>query len=131
MILAHFGELIPLKRGELRRRAWNEARAFALQALLNIGRAHYFLHLGVDLAAMSGGVPAGANSPIQLLTSNPGKPNSATVGTSGNATVRARPIDAIARSLPAFTCGSTVGIVANDNCVWPLNKSAIAGELPL
>jgi hypothetical protein len=76
-------------------------------------------------------VPAGAKRPIQLITSKPGNPASATVGSSGAAADRVLPITASARSLPAFTCGSTVGIVAKIIVIWPPSRSVIAGALPL
>ena len=35
------------------------------------------------------------------------------------------------RSFPDFTCGSTVGIVANESPTWPPIRSVIEGTLPL
>src|SRR5689334_24995858 len=46
------------------------------------------------------GVRAGANNPYQLTSSNPGTPDSARVGRSGNARERVRLVTASARSLP-------------------------------
>ena len=81
-------------------------------------------------ATITGGMPAGPNSPIQLLTSNPGT-DSATVGTSGKAGERAVPSTASERSFAARTCGSTVGMVAKIIDVCPPSRSVIAGTLPL
>jgi hypothetical protein len=54
------------------------------------------------------GVPAGATMPFQLFASYPGKPASATVGTSGNALARRSPATAIARSLAFLTWGTVL-----------------------
>ena len=35
-----------------------------------------------------------------------------------------------ARSLPAFTCGSTVSMLAKLNCTCPASRSLVAGALP-
>ena len=80
---------------------------------------------------ISGGVRAGAKKPIQLVTAKPGSAASATVGRSGTAAERTAPMVASGRSLPAFTCGSTVGMVAKMRLVWPARRSVIAGTLPL
>ena len=49
----------------------------------------------------------GATMPNQLSTSNPGKPDSSNVGTSGNGAIRLSVAAARARSLPAFNCSAT------------------------
>ncbi|MNV91430.1 hypothetical protein D3C71_1859220 [compost metagenome] len=46
------------------------------------------------------GVPAGANTPYQVLTSKFLKPDSATVGTSGSDELRLADVTANGRSLP-------------------------------
>ena len=50
----------------------------------------------------AGGVPAGASTPYQVLTSKPLKPDSATVGTSGSDELRLAEVTANGRSLPAL-----------------------------
>ena len=57
---------------------------------------------------IAGGVPVGANSPYQLSSSYPGRPDSATVGTPGKAGVRCSVVTASALSLPLFTRGPAV-----------------------
>ena len=47
------------------------------------------------------------------------------------AAARVFPMVASARSLPAFACGSTVGMVAKSSEVCPASRSVIAGTLPL
>src|SRR5581483_3487434 len=81
-------------------------------------------------AMIAFGVPAGASSPYQAVASNPGKPNSATVGTSGKDAMRRDPVVATARSLPSLTCGSTT-LSPNMSCTSPRRTSAIAGAAPL
>src|SRR5262249_15420944 len=57
------------------------------------------------LSTMSLGVPVGAISPFQVSTSNPGKPDSATVGTSGSCGARSLLETARSRIEPAVACG--------------------------
>src|SRR5215831_4561762 len=54
---------------------------------------------------MSFGVPFGATTQNQVSPSISGKPASAMVGTSGTDDIRALPVTASARSLPALTSG--------------------------
>ena len=54
---------------------------------------------------ISGGVPAGANTPCHEPTSKPGNPDSASVGTSGAIDERLAVVTASARSLPALASG--------------------------
>ena len=49
------------------------------------------------------GVPAGANKPTHASSSKPGRPASATVGTSGSIGWRVLPVTAKAFSLPCCT----------------------------
>ncbi|MCY1371511.1 hypothetical protein D9M69_586610 [compost metagenome] len=53
------------------------------------------------------------------------------VGVSGMAGERCGEVTASARSVPAFTCGSTPGIVVNMKSIWPPIRSVIAGPPPL
>src|SRR6267143_1130344 len=102
--LAHeIGELLGTHR--------RESRAFRFDALAHLGRIHDLHDLGVEkLNDLAG--PAGANKPIQLFASKPAS-TSETVGSSGRALVLAERMEASAFSLPALTCGSAVGMVAN------------------
>jgi hypothetical protein len=59
------------------------------------------------------GVPAGAISANQELNSKPGKPDSATVGTSGNCGMRRCVVTPIRRSLPPLISELTVAIPWN------------------
>src|SRR4249920_4265381 len=85
----------------------------------------------LSFTTTSRGVPAGANRPIQFVTEYPGNAASAMVGSSGAAGERDELVTASALSLPACTCGNTVGMVANNREVWPAIKSVMAGTLPL
>src|SRR5262249_34292601 len=58
----------------------------------------------LSFAITGAGVPAGASSPYQVFASNPGKPDSATVGTAGSSGERFAEVTASARSLPLLTC---------------------------
>ena len=77
------------------------------------------------------GVPAGANRPNQEVTSKSRRPDSMTVGTSGISLLRWRPVMAMARSLPDFTCWITEGMVEKYSCTWPPSRSVTAGPPPL
>jgi hypothetical protein len=77
------------------------------------------------------GVAAGAIRPFQVTVRNPGKPDSATVGTSGNCRVRTSLDTAIARTVPPFACGSASDKFAKYIGTWPAMTSAIAGPPPL
>ena len=61
---------------------------------------------------VAAGVPAGARMPNHGFTSKPEKPDSATVGTSFNASERLALVTAIARTEPARTCCTTEGMLA-------------------
>lgn len=77
------------------------------------------------------GVPAGAARPNHDCTSKPGKPDSATVGTSGSSGERCALVMAMARNRPACTCGRAEGVLSNIDCTWPPSRSVMAGALPL
>ena len=68
------------------------------------------------------GVFAGANTQYIEIASYPGRPEAATVGRSGNSSNGVALVTASARSLPAFTCGSTEVAVKNDICTWPVMR---------
>src|SRR5207253_8858280 len=80
---------------------------------------------------ISGGVPAGANTPCQEPTSNPATPDSASVGTSGATDERLAVVTASARSLPAFASGHAVVILSKVIATRPPTTSCSAGGLPL
>ena len=56
----------------------------------------------LTVVTTAAGVPAGANTPYQVLTSKSLKPDSATVGTSGSDELRLAEVTASGRSLPAL-----------------------------
>ena len=83
------------------------------------------------VAAISCGSAAGPKMPYHEVTSKPGSPVSATVGTSGSAGERVAVVTASGRSLPALMCGSTGVMVSNDIRIWPPSRSVASGPLPL
>ena len=68
--------------------------------------------------------------PYQEDASKPGRPCSATVGTSGSADGRFAPALASARTLLAATCGNTTGMRSKNIWTWPAMRSFIAGPAP-
>ena len=77
------------------------------------------------------GVPAGAAIPNIELTSKPGSPACAAVGTPGRVPTGCAVVVASARSLPLRMCGCAAGAVSIIICTWPPIRSVIAGPLPL
>ena len=69
--------------------------------------------------------------PLQESDSYPGTPDSATVGTSGSAAARLRPVCASTRSLPPLICGTAPGAFSNIIDTRPAMTSGSAGPLPL
>ena len=63
--------------------------------------------------------------------SNPGKPDSSIVGTSGSSSTRFAVVTAIARSFPDLMNGIAEGIESNISWIWPPTSSVSAGALPL
>ena len=82
-------------------------------------------------STIGAGTPFGAIRPCQRMTSNPGTPDSAMVGTSGSAGRRFALVTAMARSRPDFTCGSAVAVLLKKMSVWPEIVSVSAGPVPL
>src|SRR5437016_7537277 len=80
---------------------------------------------------MSFGVPEGTTMLYQDVTSNPGKPDSASVGRSGAAAMRFELATPSATSLPALTCGNADGVPANIICTCPPTTAPTAGAMPL
>jgi hypothetical protein len=77
------------------------------------------------------GVPAGAIRPNQPEFSKPGKPLSATVGTSGSILDRSALVTASARSLPPVTSGVAAPMLPTTTCTWPAIRSVSAADSPL
>src|SRR5262249_23268149 len=73
----------------------------------------------------------GANTPIQLYASNPGKPDSATVGTLGSWDERAPEVTARGFSFPDAKCGPRRLSVIAQYCTWSASSAWIAGAPPL
>src|SRR5574341_1339708 len=82
-------------------------------------------------ATIGPGVPWGAHRPYQVLMLKPGRPDSATVGTSGKAEERLAVVTAMARSLPDLMNGIAEGIESNISWICPPIRSVKAGALPL
>ena len=80
------------------------------------GIARIFTTSALSRSMTGFGVLAGANRPNQAVTSNPGKPDSATVGTFGSSDVRRGPVTASARRRPLSMCCSTDGMVEKYTC---------------
>lgn len=76
------------------------------------------------------GVPAGANTPNQVVASKPASPVSAMVGTSGNCGLRMAPVTPSALRSPRWICGMADGRLSNINCTRPASRSIMAGPLP-
>ncbi len=82
-------------------------------------------------ATTSFGVPAGANTPYHVDISSPGKPASASVGTSGSSGERLGVITASGRSLPPLIWPIDDDVVSNISCALPAMRSRCAWLLPL
>src|SRR5262245_52432316 len=78
---------------------------------------------------ISTGVPAGAQTPPQVLASYPGSV-SAMVGTSGSMSNRWLPATASARRPPERMCGSDVTITSKATCTYPPTRSVTIGAPP-
>ena len=68
---------------------------------------------------------------IAYAKANPGNPDSAMVGTSGNAAARSLLVTASALSLPPLMSASDDGRLSNISCTCPPTRSWRAGALPL
>jgi serine/threonine protein kinase len=67
----------------------------------------------------------------QLLTRRESAQISGSMDNSGASELRFFEETAIALSLPAFTCGSTFGVLSNRMLTCPASRSVTAGALPL
>src|SRR5258706_12941099 len=102
-----------------------------LNACLISASFRMLLISALSFAMTDSGVPAGATMPNQTDTSNPGTPDSATVGNSLMNGERSLLDTASPRNLPALTCCSTFGTLSNIRSTWPPIRSVTAGALPL
>src|SRR6266550_9034730 len=95
------------------------------------GLASALLISMLSCRTISGGVLTGDAKPHQTDDSQPERPASATVGTSGNNGTRFSLATASARSLPARTCAITSTGLIGMNAMRSPSKSVIAGAPPL
>ena len=72
---------------------------------------------------MSGGVLSGARTPHHSLSSKPGRPLSAKVGTSGAAVERWAPVVPIGRSWPVWMNGRQLVGPLMAKSIWPPSRS--------
>src|SRR5688572_28565914 len=84
-----------------------------------------------SLVAISLLVPPGRNTAYHWTTPKPGRPDSATVGYSGNAGVRLLPTVASARSLPVVNIGRVETTLATVTAMRPATTSRTLGAVPL
>ncbi len=79
----------------------------------------------------SGGVPLGADTPNQIVTSKSGSPDSAMVGIWGRASERWAPVRAIGLTLPEAINWTWLATVSNNMEMRPPNRSVNAAPVPL
>src|SRR3990167_403802 len=84
-----------------------------------------------SVVTTAAGVPAGAKSPYQVLTSKSLKPDCATVGTSGRDELRWAEVTASGRSLPALIWPIAEGRDDTSRSTLPASASISAGLEPL
>src|SRR5262245_61986243 len=77
------------------------------------------------------GVLAGATTQSSDMTSNPGRPDAATVGIPGSSSEGCNVVTARARTRPVLICAATGGGVMNIICGSPASMEVSAGPLPL
>ncbi len=77
------------------------------------------------------GVPPVVMTPVQESISISGKPDSTSVGASGNRGLRARVDTASSLALPAWMDGADAGPASNKKSTSPASSDAIAGPTPL
>src|SRR3954451_12983948 len=97
---------VPSSSGELPRGVSPRATSFSRTS----ESASAFCTSVARRCVMAPGVPAGAIIANHELNSNPGRPDSDTVGTSGNCGRRFGVVTPMSRSLPAFTSELTVAM---------------------
>ena len=106
-------------------------REDAASALLTSGDCTAFAIAEFNSRTMLRGVAAGAASEVNETDSNPGTPDSTTVGTSGAAPERCELASASAFSFPARMCGRFGSRPSKASCTWPERRSVRACVLPL
>ncbi|MNL40814.1 hypothetical protein D3C87_1631900 [compost metagenome] len=79
---------------------------------------------------MAAGVLAGAAMPYQSETSIPGRPCSASVETSGKASIRLSTVTPSTFTLPDFSNSTALSADRNMRSICPLNTWVIAGAVP-
>jgi len=79
---------------------------------------------------MSGGTPAGPNSPNHDTAVKPGTV-SATAGMSGRSAMRFSAPRPMIFTVPALACGMALPVEMNINWMWPAMASSSAGVAPL
>jgi hypothetical protein len=77
------------------------------------------------------GVFAGAKNPYQMRISNPGTPDSSSVGRSGSSAMRFFSATASTRSFPCLANPSVAVGVSMNTFTSPASNAATAGEPPL
>ncbi len=87
-------------------------------------------HTASTRAAASAGRPAGAASRNQFVTTAPGKPDSASVGTSGNSGTRAAELKPNARKDPCRTAAACAPTVSQMEAVSPESAACCASGAP-
>jgi len=83
------------------------------------------------LLTISFGVFTGAQTPYHVAMSNPGRPDSAIVGTSGSAGTLFAVDTPSTLSFPDFTCAIDDGMLSIIIVTCPPIRSVVAGPLPL
>ena len=79
---------------------------------------------------ISGGVPAGAKTPNQLLNSMPGTPISVKVGTLGIDASRRAPVTASGRTRPPLMCGCADTTLSIRKAICPAMRSVTTSPVP-
>jgi len=127
--LEHFGRDV---RGVLIRRVADGLGAFGGELRADFRRTQDGDALRVepvDDAARA--CPRARADPCTPTASNPGRPDSETVGTSGRALERSRPVTAIALRRPDLTCGTSAKMLPKASCTSPATSAAVSGPVPL
>src|SRR5215472_4462154 len=117
-------------RGEFFGRPADDLIPGTVRLLARFGRLRAAV-VALDKTAMiSGGVPAGANSALNVSETKPGKPDSIMVGTSGSENQRSAPVTASAVNLPSLISGSTGASATDPSSTVPSSTAMVAGPPP-
>ena len=99
--------------------------------MLPLSRREWLTRTGTGLGMLGlAGVLADAINANQVLLSNPARPDSARVGTSGALGSRVGLAAASSRTLPSRTIGKVVEGDANIDCTSPVTRASTAGIEP-